>query len=54
MITRSTGKSENILLESVSVEQDFIDKTFQDFQICCVIFDELLHSNKKIRSLYTR
>ena len=46
IITRSPGQYENIQLEDVSVEEDLEDRTIQDFQNCCVVFDDMLDSNQ--------
>ena len=38
-----------IEIEDVSVEEeDLGDKSFQDFQNCCVVFDDMLDSNQKL------
>ena len=46
--TRSPEQYENIQLEDVSVEEDLEDRTIQDFQNCCVVFDDMLDSNQKL------
>ena len=48
IITRSPEQYENIQLEDVSVEEDLEDRTIQDFQNCCVVFDDMLDSNQKL------
>ena len=48
IITRTPGQYENIQLEDVSVEEDLEDRTIQDFQNCCVVFDDMLDSNQKL------
>ena len=48
IITRSPGQYENIQLEDVSVKEDLEDRTIQDFQNCCVVFDDMLDSNQKL------
>ena len=48
IITRSPGQYENIQLEDVSVDEDLEDRTIQDFQNCCVVFDDMLDSNQKL------
>ena len=48
IITRSPEQYENIQLEDVSVEDDLEDRTIQDFQNCCVVFDDMLDSNQKL------
>ena len=30
------------------VEEDLGDKSIQDFQNCCVVFDDMLDSNQKL------
>ena len=32
----------------ISVEEDLEDRTIQDFQNCCVVFDDMLDSNQKL------
>ena len=62
IITRSSGqyseaalRNENIQLEDVSVDEDLEDRTIQDFQNCCVVFDDMLDSNQKlIDPVFTR
>ena len=55
VITRSPEQYENIQLEDfegqqsgISVEEDLEDRTIQDFQNCCVVFD-MLDSNQKLK-----
>ena len=48
IITRSPEQYENIQLEDVPVEEDLEDRTTQDFQNCCVVFDDILDSNQKV------
>ena len=55
IITRSPGQYENttllafgIQLEVVSVEEDLEDRTIQDFQNCCVVFDDMLDTSQKL------
>ena len=48
IVTRSPEQYENIQLEDVSVEEDLEDRTIQDFQNCCVIFDDMLDPNQKL------
>ena len=45
IFTRSPEQDENIHLEEVSVEEGFGD--FQGYRNCCVIFDDMMDSNKK-------
>ena len=53
IITRSPEQYSNFELEEVSVEEDLEDRTIpkarsvQDFQNCCVVFDDMLDSNQK-------
>ena len=55
IITRSPEQYTNIQLEDVSVEEDLSDRTVQDFQNCCVVFDDKLDSNQKpINPFFTR
>ena len=46
IITRSPEQYENIDVEDVSVEEQITD--FQDYQNCCVVFDDMLDSNQKL------
>ena len=48
IITRSPGQYENIQLEDVSVEEDLEDRAIQDFQSCCVVFDDMLDTSQKL------
>ena len=36
------------LLRCVSVGEDLSDKSIQDYQNCCVVFDDMLDSNQKL------
>ena len=36
------------LLRCISVEKVLEDRTIQDFQKCCVVFDDMLDSNQKL------
>ena len=48
IITRSPEQYKNLDTEDtscISVEQDLEDRTLQDFQNCCVVFDDMLDSN---------
>ena len=39
----------------VSVEEDIEDRTIHDFQNCCVVFDDILDSNQKLKDpFFTR
>ena len=48
IITRSSEQYNKIEIEDVSVEEDLGDKSIQDFQNCCVVFDDMLDSNQKL------
>ena len=48
IITRSPEQYNEIEIEDVSVEEDLGDKSIQDFQKCCVVFDDMLDSNQKL------
>ena len=48
IITRSPEQYNKIEIEDVSVEEDLGDKSIQDFQNCCVVFDDRLDSNQKL------
>ena len=48
IITRSPEQYNKIEIEDVSVEEDLGDKSIQDFQKCCVVFDVMLDSNQKL------
>ena len=48
IITRSPEQYSNFELEEVSVVEDLEDRTVQDFQNCCVVFDDMLDSNQKL------
>ena len=48
IITRSPEQYNKIEIEDVSVEEDLSDKSLQDFQNCCVVFDDMLDSNQKL------
>ena len=48
IITRSPEQYNKIEIEDVSVEEDLGDKNIQDFQNCCVVFDDMLDSNQKL------
>ena len=38
----------NLEIEEIEVEEDLEDRTIQDFQNCCVVFDDMLDSNQKL------
>ena len=48
IITRSPEQNSKIEIEDVSVEEDLEDRTLQDFQNSCVVFDDMLDSNQKL------
>ena len=48
IIPRSPEQYNKIEIEDVSVEEDLGDKSIQDFQNCCVVFDDMLDSNQKL------
>ena len=64
MITRSPEQYSNFeikytggalqaeLLRCVSVEEDLEDRTKQDFQTCCVLFDDMLDTSQKLIDLF--
>ena len=55
IITRSPEQYSNIEIEQVKVEEDLEDKSIQDFQNCCVVFDDMLDTSQKlIDPLFTR
>ena len=47
-MTRSPEHYTNIEIEDVLVEDDLSDKSIEDFQNCCVVFDDKLDSNQKL------
>ena len=48
IITRSPEQYSNIEIEQVKVEEDLEDKSIQDFQNCCVVFDAMLDTSQKL------
>ena len=48
IITRSPEQYNKLEIEDVSVDEDLEDKSIQDFQNCCVVFDEMLDTSQKI------
>ena len=48
IITRSPEQYSNIEIEQVKVEEDLEDKSIQDFQNCCVVFDDMLDTSLKL------
>ena len=47
IITRSPEQYNKIEID-VSVDEDLSDKSIQDYQKCCVVFDDMLDSNQKL------
>ena len=48
IITRSPEQYSNVEIEQVKVEEDLEDKSIQDFQNCCVVFDVMLDTSQKL------
>ena len=55
IITRSPEQYSNtalltfgIEIEQVKVEEDLEDKSIQDFQNCCVVFDDIMDTSQKL------
>ena len=48
IITRSPGQYTNTEIEDTSVDEDLEDRTIQDFQNCCVVFDDMLDTSQKL------
>ena len=52
IIRRSRVQYKNLDTEDtelcISVEEDLENRTIQNFQNCCVVFDDMLDSNKKL------
>ena len=48
IIIRSSEQSNNLEIEELEVEEDLEDRTIQDFQNCCIVFDDKLDSNQKL------
>ena len=48
IITRSPEQYNKIEIEDVSVEEDLEDRSIQDFQNCCVVFDDMLDTSQKL------
>ena len=48
IITRSPEQYNKIEIEDVSVDEDLEDKSIQDFQNCCVVFDDMLDTSQKL------
>ena len=48
IITMSPEQYNKIEIEDVSVEEDLEDKSIQDFQNCCVVFDDMLDTSQKL------
>ena len=49
---RSPEQYTNVEIEHVSMEEDLEDKTIQDFQNCCGVLDDMLHSNQKLKTQF--
>ena len=47
-VEETEGASQAELLRCISEEEDLEDKTIQDFQNYCVVFDDMLDSNQKL------
>ena len=54
IITRSPGQYTITEIKDISVEEDLSDKSIQDFQNCCVVFDMLDSNQKQIDPFFTR
>ena len=48
IITRSPEQYNKMEIEDVSVDEDLEDKSIQDFQNCCVVFDDMLGTSQKL------
>ena len=55
IITTSPGQNSeaaprntNTEIEDISVDEDLEDRTIQDFQNCCVVFDDMLDTSQKL------
>ena len=55
IITRSPGqyseaalRNTNTEIEDISVDEDLEDRTIQDFQNCCVVFDDMLDTSQNL------
>ena len=48
IITRSPEQYNKIEIEDVSVDEDLEDKSIQNFQNCCVVFDDMLDTSQKL------
>ena len=47
IICKNPKQYENIKIENVSIKED-LDFTIEDFNGCCVVFDDMLDSNQKL------
>ena len=55
IITRNPEQYTYIQMENISAEEDLEDRTIRDYQNCCVVFNDMLDSNQKLRDpFYTR
>ena len=52
VIARSPEQYSNIEIEQVKVEEDLEAKSIQDFQNCCVVFDDMLDTSQKLIVLF--
>ena len=52
IITRSPEQYQDLEIEEIEVEEDLEDRTVQDFQNCCAVFDDMLYSNQKLLDLF--
>ena len=48
IITRSPEQYSNSEIEEIEVEEDLEDRTIQDFQNGCIVFDDMLDSNQNL------
>ena len=54
IITRSPEQYQDLEIEDIVIEEDIEDKSIskarsvQDYQFCCVVFDDMLDSNQKL------
>ena len=48
IITRSPEQYNKIEIEVISVEEDLSHKSIQDYQNCCVVFDDMLDTSQNL------
>ena len=48
IITRSPNQYQDFELEDIVIEEHLEDKIIQDFQNCCVVFDDMLDTSQKL------